>query len=152
MQTPLSFGITKADLDKAASDLNCKYLGETSGSQPTSGFIYGIQNRLLIIRNVKILSKTLSVTFILDTVAPVTYISYHTARAFGVDPMTHGVNRVRATFEGDVTLEVYFFDPTGPHNDLNVLGMDYMKAMNCEVKINGRARTITLITHSSGVM
>lgn len=134
------------DLETAASELNCRHLGEPAGPQPMGGLIYGVKNWMLIIRSVQIRTKTRSIMFILDTGATVTYIYYDTARAFSIDPEAPGVQHIHANFMRNVTLDMYFFDPNGPHNELNVLGMDNMMATDCKVEVNKWQRTVTL-TH-----
>ena len=76
----LTFGITEADLRLTAEELGCQHLGPPTGPQPEEGRVVGIKERIIVVRTIKIRRKTLSVTFILDTGAPVSFVCDDTAR------------------------------------------------------------------------
>jgi hypothetical protein len=143
----LTFGITEADLRMTAEELGCQHLGPPTGPQPEEGRVVGIKERIIVVRTIKIRRKTLSVTFILDTGAPVSFVCDDTLRAFGIDMQTQPGNYVHGEVEGGVGLDLYFLDPRGDKGDLNILGMDYMLRVDASLKFVGRSRHVFLKTN-----
>ena len=128
----LTFGITAADLKQTAKDLGCGHLCKPSGPQPEEGRIVGIKDRILVVRTVRIREVSLSVAFLVDTGAPVTFVCAETLRAFGIDIEAQSGNNVRGEVEGGVVLNLYFLDPRG------ILGMDYLQRVDATLKFVGR--------------
>lgn len=141
----LTFGITAADLRQTAVDLGCIHLGDPNGSsQPDICVVVGAKKRILVIRNIQFRRVTRSVTFILDTGAPVSYVCKDTLSAFGFDMASQSSNHIKAEVQGGVALDLYFLSPEGDKWDLNVLGMDYLQRVNAILKFNGRTDRVVL--------
>ena len=140
----LDFGVTQADFVRVAEELGTVYLSESSKAEPTKGLVVGVKKRIVVVRNITIKRKTLSVAFVLDTGAPVSWIRHETLRAFGVDPELAAANYVRGTFGGTLSLDLYLLDPTGIHKELNILGMDYMLETNARLQFDMRGKCVEL--------
>lgn len=143
----LTFGITEADLRQTAEELGCQHLGPPTGPQPDEGRVVSIKQRVIVVRTIKIRGKALSVAFILDTGAPVSFVCDRTVSAFGINMQTQPGNYVHGEVEGGVGLDLYFLDPNGDKRDLNVLGMDYMLRVDASLKVDGRSKNVFLKTN-----
>ena len=134
----LSFDLTLPDLEYAAQELGHTHLGPIDPNVSIdTGCVVGIKKRMLVPRAVTIKDKTLVVMFMLDTSAPVTSVCHHTLRAFDVSPQTR--NNLRGSIRLGMTM--YINDPEGVHQDMNILGMDYMMRTSLGFDIDGYSET-----------
>jgi hypothetical protein len=96
------------------------------------------------VRNVSLRGRTRSVTFIVDTGSPATFLCRDTLEAFDIDPDGVPEPAVRGTLLSgrgeELVLNLVIFQLDGPYHDINVLGMDYM--MKCDVGIQVNSRTL----------
>mmetsp|Transcript_29277 Transcript_29277/g.86630 ORF Transcript_29277/g.86630 Transcript_29277/m.86630 type:complete len:200 (-) Transcript_29277:837-1436(-) len=101
----LTFSISEADLVQTAEELGCPHLCPPTGPQPEEGRVVSIKQRIIVVPTIKIQGKTLSVSFILDTGAPVSFVCEQTLRAFGINMKAQPSNYVRGEVEGGVGAE-----------------------------------------------
>jgi hypothetical protein len=146
----LTFGVDKSMLQEAGYRLDCQLLQEPQGLPLPRGVIIGLKKKVVVVRTVKIRGVSRSVAFIVDTGAPVTFIAVETLNAFGI-----GLEQLTCTFvQGSiltdtgrsVLLEVQIFAPDGPHNDLNILGMDYMLECNAQLHMQREQQAVAFVT------
>lgn len=146
----LVYGVTEVDLAETAQELGCTHLAEPCDLPPDRGLVVGGKDRLLVVRTVKIRNVARSVTFIVDTGSPATFVCHGTLRAFGIDPA--GI--VQPSVRGGIlsgqgsenVLDLVIFDSDGPYNDINVLGMDYMMRCDVGIQVRSKLREATFVT------
>jgi hypothetical protein len=95
------------------------------------------------VRTVFLRGRTRSVTFIVDTGSPATFLCHDTLEAFDIDPDSVPEPAVRGTLLSgrgkEVVLNLGICQLDGPCHDINVLGMDYMTKCDVGIQVVSRA-------------
>ena len=141
----LTYGVSSVDLYNTAGELGHTHLGKIQlddmpGLPMKKGLIVGPKSRILVPRVLQIKQQVRCVVFFVDIGSPWTCVCHETLRGFGIDPdQLVREKKVRAKLASDggnmFPFELVILSPEGNHNDLNVLGMDYLMKCGGELRV-----------------
>jgi hypothetical protein len=117
-----------------AEILGVKHLEPLSQTFPTSGFIFGTNNRAIIPLSCRYAQRPeFCVIFIVDTGAPTTHLSNTTVKTL-TGTKSGPANVVNISIQGFKPLRCYVSQKH--FEDVNVLGVDFLKANGLKLSID----------------
>ena len=110
----------------------------------TEGIIWGPNNRIFVAMVVRLGNKRKYVHFLVDTGSPKTYICQEVFTSFN-KMISNPNNSVSLHINGKL-LSVLQSPENSHFEDVNVLGTDYMKMLNCVLHVDFGEETVKLTT------
>lgn len=128
-----------------ARELSTEYLGtvdiDSTPAWPVEGVVYGRHFRVILQLTVKRRGQARSVLFLLDTGSPFTYVNPSTLYALGFK------DSLPLSFQAEIhgqKMTVYCSPQTSHFKDINLLGCDFLRATQSDLRINYKTLTATL--------
>ncbi len=152
LQDMLLTDITAKELLKIAEILEVDYLGpaaEFPGSFPTSGFIYGNNNRLMVslsCRRKKDDSKPINIIFLINTGSPNTFLCEKAMQALVGKPGCNISEIMTVMIHSDTVITCHLSPHDKHFADVNVLGMDFLSKnlLSLSMDYDGESFQLTL--------
>ncbi|KAJ3118965.1 hypothetical protein HDU96_005202 [Phlyctochytrium bullatum] len=149
---PMPVDITPDKVLLVAERLELEYLSPADifpASFPVSGVIHGLNKRLMInlvcCRPGKS-AQPINVVFLVNTTAPVTYLSERAMRALAGNSSSSVNQSLEVRIQSNTVIECQL-SPSRDNRlkDLNVLGMDFMADNQLSLRLNYRTKTFKLV-------